>query len=100
MQKLTETIADARKRASFHRGKGHRDVFIAQVNVSDTEPYRLRIEFLQGPIELSGRIHRATNTMLFPMQEIGPKFHIELVQQSEWLALQCVPPELITYLPF
>ncbi|KAH7563664.1 hypothetical protein BM1_00711 [Bipolaris maydis] len=49
---LFSNLPDARERASFHQGKGHRDIVIAQVNLTETVPYRLRIQFPEGPIEL------------------------------------------------
>lgn len=63
---------------------------------------RLYIHFVEGPMDLSGRTHPATSTMLLPMHGIWPKLDIDLrlVQRPEWLALLSIPPELITYLLF
>jgi hypothetical protein len=93
---LTST-ADAQNRALWHRNKGHHSVFIAQVDAAKFVPYRLRIQFSEGPIELFGWKHPTTNTLLFPMQEIGSQFYLDfrMVQRSEWLTLLSIPPELI-----
>lgn len=87
---------------TIHRKKGDRQVFIARIDATDFVPYRLRIQFAEGPIELLGRIHNKTNTIMFPMRELGPKFHIDFrtVQRSEWLVLESMSPEFITGLSF
>ncbi|MCJ1474802.1 hypothetical protein MMC13_003462 [Lambiella insularis] len=97
---LFDNLADAKKRASFHRSRGDRDVFVAQIDTSRCIQHRLSIQFLDGPIEMNGWIHPETKTMLFPMREVGGKLRLEpgTVQRSEWLALGCIPQEMVTRL--
>jgi hypothetical protein len=83
------------------RGRGERNVFIAQiVPTSQFNPYCLPIQFLNDRIYMNGWIHPATKTLFFPMQEIWSKFSIEfrVIQRSEWLALTSIPQEIITHI--
>jgi len=97
---LFDNLADAERRASFHRKRGDSNVFVAQIDMSEFERYCLSIQFLEGSIEIHGWIHPRERTKLFSMQEIGRKFHIEfsIIQRSEWLALESIPPEMITHM--
>ncbi len=95
---LSTIIAEAQERAALHRRMGERNVFIAQVTTSGFERCGLSIQFLNRCVELNGWLHPETETLIFPMQEIGSKFSIDfwLIQRSEWLALSSIPQELIT----
>lgn len=95
---LKWTLADTGRRALFHRERGDSNVFIARIDMSGFERYCLSIQFLEGSIDIHGWRHPTKKIMLFPMQEIGRKFHIEprFIQRSEWLALESIPPEMIT----
>jgi len=97
-QILSTIIAEAQERASLHRQKGERNVFIAQVATSEFEPYCLSIQFLKDRIDINGWFHPETKTLFFSMQEIGIKFSIafRFIQRSEWLALTSIPQEIIT----
>jgi hypothetical protein len=49
-------------------------------------------------ITLEGIIDPSTEVMIFHMAYVGRKFRLEpgTIQQSEWLVVSCIPPELIT----
>ena len=95
-------LEDTQKRASFHRKASCEGVFVAEIDTSNFTPYCLRIEFLEGPIELNGLVHTPTTTMLFPLVELRSKFHLDfrIIQSSEWIALSYIPPEIVTYTNF
>ncbi|PMD66302.1 uncharacterized protein K444DRAFT_607727 [Hyaloscypha bicolor E] len=97
-----DNLKDTQMRASFHRKAGCEGVFVAEIDISNFTPYCLRIEFLEGPIELNGLLHTPTTTMLFPLVELRSKFHLDfrIIQSSEWIALSYIPPEIVTYTNF
>jgi len=91
------TEDDAQERATLHRNRDDTEVFIAEIDISQFAAYRLRIQFLNELIELGGIIDPLTSTMVFPMTDLGDQFRIDyrIVQNTEWLALESIPPELI-----
>jgi len=93
---------DAQERATFHRNRDDTGVFIAEIDISQFATHRLRIQFLNELIELEGIIGPLTSTTMFPMTDLGNKFRIDyrIVQNTEWLALESISPELIQITDF
>jgi hypothetical protein len=93
------STADAQRRFEHHGRRGDTDIFMARVDTADFVPYSLSLALPKGLIEICGFEHPETNTLIFPARKIGRQFGInDSWVRSEWLAVNSIPPELITIL--